>query len=196
MEGTLGFGKYGYLGQWCKGAGFDSKSRTAHLGASAECKPVTAQIVSTTSRGRVLVAGTGLEGITELKEGATIPLTGHVLGGTAVADSGWTGRASGGPNLYSHLYHGEVYDATQEGAGGAGRFVPLAPWPVASHPMGPLSPHAFPTIRRANHTLLIKMACKQHLDSRCVFATGSQHLWCQWSQTKTRLESRFCNKEV
>ena len=30
----------------------------------------------------------------------------------------------------------------------------------------------------------IKMACKQHLDSRYCFAIGSQHLWCGGSQPK------------
>ena len=57
------------------------------------------------------------------------------------------------------------------------------------------------------------MACKQHLDSRCVFAVGSigaggpngpdgpNENTCvcglvPTAPTKTRLESRFCNKQV
>ena len=35
-----------------------------------------------------------------------------------------------------------------------------------------------------SHIIVIKMACKHHLASRCVLAMGSQHLW-----GKTRLES-------
>ena len=39
-----------------------------------------------------------------------------------------------------------------------------------------------------SHIVYTKMACKQHLDSRYVFAIfiGSQHLWCPGSQPKHR----------
>eukprot|EP01050_Picozoa_sp_SAG11_P009964 SAG11_NODE_975_length_6331_cov_4.407895_2_plen_1251_part_00 len=138
ITGHLGFGKYGYLGQWCNGA--------AHA-MTASCKPVTAQVVSTTSTGRTLVVGTGAPGISELKGGAVIARwTGAATGAAAsMAANTWRGRADGAPLMYSHLYHGEVYDATQETAGAP--LVELQPWNTTMNPMGPLAPHAFPTIR-------------------------------------------------
>ena len=145
VAGSLGFGKYGYLGQWCKGAGFDAKTRTAYLAQSPECKPFTAQIVGTTTTGRVLVGGTGLDGIVELRGGRIVGRFANTSAGAGAANV-WTGSADGGPVAYTHLYHGVVYDATREGAG-AGGFQPLAPWDPTTHPMGPLSPHAFPTMR-------------------------------------------------
>ena len=149
--GSLGFGKYGYLGQWCKGGAFDSKSSTAYLGSSAECKPVTAQIVGVTSSGRVLIGGTGTTDLLELdpSDGHTVVARWSDPEAEMRTANEWTGSASGGPLIFSHLYHGEIYDATAELAStsASGAFVALAPWNVSAHPLGPLSPHAFPTMR-------------------------------------------------
>jgi hypothetical protein len=138
ITGRLGFGKYGYLGQWCH-------SGTAHA-MTAACKPVTAQVVSTTSTGRVLIVGTGSAGISELRDGAIVARWGGAeMQAAAGANNTWRGRADGAPLVYSHLYHGEIYDATQEAVG-----VPMTElqlWNTTQEPMGLLTPHAFPTIR-------------------------------------------------
>jgi hypothetical protein len=208
VEGHLGFGKYGYLGQWCKGNLYDKNTRTAHLGSSPECKPVAAQIVATTSMNRVLAVGTGIHGIVELSNGKTEDDSNGAMFGTAVADEGgqhrhsnrayattdiissttdftavlrhtnrdpdtniWTGSVDGFAHVYSHLYHGEVYNATLERSdsgslalkpslsllsdrasppvffSAANEFKPLTPWDTKEFPLGPLSPHSFPTIR-------------------------------------------------
>ena len=137
LTGRLGFGKYGYLGQWCHG--------TAHA-MTAAWKPVSPQVVSTTSADRVLIVGTGSAGIVELKGGAVIARWGTgVREAAATGANTWRGRADGAPLVYSNLYHGETYDATQE-AGGA-PMTELQPWNTTEQPMGPLAPHAFPTIR-------------------------------------------------
>jgi hypothetical protein len=135
ISGRIGFGKYGYLGQWCSG--------TAHA-MTAACKPVSAQVVSTTSTGRVLIVGTGSPGIVELKDGAIIARWNDAEMQAAGANT-WRGRADGAPLMYAHLYHGEVYDATQEAAGAP--LIELQPYNTTLEPMGPLAPHAFPTIR-------------------------------------------------
>ena len=134
ITGRIGFGKYGYLGQWCRG--------TAHA-MTAACKPVSAQVVSTTSTGRVLIIGTGSAGIVELKDGAVIARWGAEA--EAARANMWRGRADGAPLMYSNLYHGEIYDATQEAAHAP--FAELQPYNTTLEPMGPLAPHAFPTIR-------------------------------------------------
>ena len=63
------------------------------------------------------------------------------------------------PVVYTHLFHGEIYDATQESDDGAAHtaggadvaalqpFQPLTPWDTARYPIGPLTPHTFPSIR-------------------------------------------------
>jgi hypothetical protein len=150
VVGSLGFGKYGYLGQWCTGGAFEPRTRTAYLGSSAECKPVTAQIAGVTSNGRVLIGGTGTAELLELD-----PFDGHTIVARWSAQeplqqaNKWTGSASGGPLVFSHLYHGEIYDATAEYGPDAALDTSdaLTPWNLTAHPLGPLSPHAFPTIR-------------------------------------------------
>lgn len=150
VEGSLGFGKYGYLGQWCTGSAFEPRTRTAYLGSSAECKPVTAQIAGVTSSGRILIGGTGTTELLELH-----PLNGDTIVARWTGQDGqpqaneWTGSASGGPLVFSHLYHGEIYNATAEKGSAAApdTFDALTPWNLTEHPLGPLSPHAFPTMR-------------------------------------------------
>ena len=100
--------------------------------------------MSTTSTGRVLIVGTGSVGIVELKDGAIAARWAGEAEGTAGANM-WRGRADGAPLIASHLYHGEIYDATQETAGAP--MTELQPWNTEQEPMGPLAPHAFPTIR-------------------------------------------------
>ena len=148
IKGSLGFGKYGYLAQWCN-CGSNPFGKPAGPGAcalSAKCRPFTAQVVATTSSGRVLIAGTGSRDIVEL---APLTVSSSSVDGGIVATfldaNTWAGRADGAPFMFTHLYHGEIYDATKESGGPP--FVPLLPWDISTHPMGPVAPHAFPAIR-------------------------------------------------
>jgi hypothetical protein len=126
-------GKYGYLDQWCECG--SAKQGPGVCGLSADCRPVTAQVVATTTLGRVLIAGMGSDEVHEVRDGM-------IAARYSNGSNAWGGRADGAPLLYSHLYHGEVYDATQETGGAA--YTALTPW---TKPMGPLSPHSFPAVR-------------------------------------------------
>jgi hypothetical protein len=100
VDGRLGFGKFGYLDQWCDCGSLSMGPGVC--GLSAECRPLTAQVVVTTTSGRVLACGTGVgDTVFELAHGA---VTARFEGGNV-----WTGRADGAPFVYTHLYHGETY---------------------------------------------------------------------------------------
>lgn len=136
VEGRLGFGKFGYLDQWCKcGSGSFGHMGNGECAVGTKCRPLSAQIVVTTSTGRILSSGTGSSDIYELHQGRIVT--------SYISLASWVGRSDGAPLVYSHLYHGEIYDATAETGGPP--FVPLEPWDGIE--MGPLSPHSFPSIR-------------------------------------------------
>jgi len=163
LEGRLGMGKYGYLGQWCVGAG----------AINATCKPSIAQVVLTTTTARTIVIGTGMAGPAELlfsssfaaPDALTEPLVAPiVLSGrtrathsqgtrsTGPAPSNeWQSRSNGAPLVYSHLFHGETYDATLETYDGSelpgGGWGAVTLWDTGAYPMGELTPHDFPAVR-------------------------------------------------